>query len=92
MVVARSHDQALTVDQILFIGEIAEEEWSKSNYEEEKKELESTITFAKIAFCVSFQREQVPLIVIEGLNMFQKETQNHRIPHMMMTLKGRFKG
>ena len=57
MVVARSQDKALTVDQILFIGEIAEEEWSKSNYEEEKKELESTIAFAKIAFCVSFQME-----------------------------------
>ena len=24
--------------------------------------------------------------------MFSKETINHRIPHMMMTLKGRFKG
>ena len=24
--------------------------------------------------------------------MFWKETRNHRIPHMMMTLKGRFKG
>ena len=36
--------------------------------------------------------EEVPLIVIDGLNMFWKETRNHCIPHMMMTLKGRFKG
>ena len=41
--------------------------------------------------CV-FAREEVPLIVIEGLNMFWKETRNHLIPHMMMTLKGEFKG
>ena len=31
------------------------------------------------------------MIVIEGLEMFWKETRNDRIPHMMMTLKGRFK-
>ena len=32
------------------------------------------------------------MIVIKGLNMFWKVTWNHRIPHMIMTLKGRFKG
>ena len=30
--------------------------------------------------------------MIEGLNMFWKDTQNYRVPHMMMMLKGRFKG
>ena len=88
----RRHDEALTVNQLLLIGDIAEEDWSKSNYEEEKKELELTIVFTTIAFCVSLRGEEVPLIVMEGLKMFWKETRNHRIPHMMMTLKGRFKG
>ena len=37
MVVVRSQDEALTFDQPLLIGEIAEEEWSKSNSEEEEK-------------------------------------------------------
>ena len=46
-------DEALTVNKILLIGEIAEEDWSKSNSEEEKKELELAISFTKIAFCVS---------------------------------------
>ena len=32
------------------------------------------------------------MILIEVLNMFWKETRNHRIPRMMMTLKGIFKG
>ena len=88
----RRQDEALTVDQILLIAEIAEEDWSKSNSEEEKKELESTIEFSKISFFVSFQGEEVPPIVIEGLHMFWKETRNHRIPHMMMKFTGRFKG
>ena len=43
MVVVRMQDEALTVDQPLLIGDIAEEDWSKSNSEEEKKELELTI-------------------------------------------------
>ena len=34
---------ALTVYQLLFIGDIAEEYWPKSNSEEEKKEFELTI-------------------------------------------------
>ena len=85
-------DKALTVDQILFIGETAEEDWSKSNYEEEKKELESAIAFSTIAFFVYFWGYEVPLIVIDDLKMFWKEARNHRIPHMMMTLKEIFKG
>ena len=92
MGVVRRLDEELTVNKILLIGKIAEEGWSESNSEEEKKELELTITFAKIAFCVSLWWEDVSLIVIEGLNMFWKETQNNCIPYMMMTFKGRYKG
>ena len=90
--IGESQDEALTVDQPLLIGEVSEEDWSKSNSDEEKKEQESTIAFATIEFCVSLQEDEVTLIVIEGLNMFWKETLNHCIPHMMMTLKRKFKG
>ena len=92
MVVVRSHDEALAVDKLLLIGEISEEDWSKSNSEEENKELELTIVFATISFSCLYKGGGGPLILIEGLNVFWKETQNHRIPHMMMTLKGIFKG
>ena len=88
----RRQDKLLTVNQLLLIHEIAEEDWSKSNYYEEKKELESTIEFTTIAFCVYLKWEEVPPIAIKSLNMFWKEAWNHRIAHMMMTLKGRFKG
>ena len=88
----RRQDEALAVDQLLLIGKIYEEYWSKSNSEEEKKELESTIEFDTIDFCVSLQRGEVPMILIESLNMLWKETQNHCIPHIMMTPKVIFKG
>ena len=53
MGVVRRQYKLLMVNQLLLIGEITEEDWSKPNYEEEKKELEPTISFATIAFCVS---------------------------------------
>ena len=43
-------DEALTVDQLLLIGDIYEKDRVKSNSEEEEKELESMITFATISF------------------------------------------
>ena len=92
MGVVRSQEEALTFDQLILIGDIAEKDWLKSNSKEEKKELESMIELSTIYFCLSLQGEEVPLIVIEGLNMFWKENWNHHIPNMMMTLKGRFKG
>ena len=72
----RRQDEELTVDQLLLIGEIAEEDWSESNYEQEKKELESKIELATIAFCVYLRGEEVPLIDIEGL--FYKGNTNSR--------------
>ena len=45
MGVMRRQYEALTVDQLLLIGDIAEEDLSKSNSYEENKELESTIAF-----------------------------------------------
>ena len=56
MGVARRQDEALKFDQLLLIGDISKKDWVKSNYEEEKKELESTIVLDIIAFCASLQR------------------------------------
>ena len=50
-------DEALMVNQLLFIGDSSEEYWLKSRSEEENKELDSTIVFATIAFCVSLRGE-----------------------------------
>ena len=67
---ARRQAEAMTVDQHPLIGEIYVEDWSKSSLEEEEKELEPTIEFATIAFCMSLRGEEVPLTVIEGLNIY----------------------
>ena len=55
MGVARKQDEALTLYQILLFGGIAEKDWVQSNYEEEKKELESKTAFAITVFCMYLQ-------------------------------------
>ena len=92
MGVVRKQDEALTVEQLLAVCEIAEDDWRKSKSEAEKKDIESVISFMIIGFCISLRGEEVPLIVIEGMLAFWDETRVHKIPHMMITLKGKFKG
>ena len=53
MGVVRNQEKALTVYQLLLILDISEKEWVQSNSVEEKKELEYTIMFSTIVFCVS---------------------------------------
>ena len=48
-------DKALKIDHLILIGDIADKYWLKSNYEEENKEIESTIAFATIYFCMSLR-------------------------------------
>ena len=50
MGVVRKQDEALTVEQLLLVCEIAERDWNRSKYEEEKEEIESVISFLIIGF------------------------------------------
>ena len=92
MGVHRRQDEALPVDQLMAVAELAESDWQKSVSEEEKKEIESVMAFVVVGFCLSLRGEEVPLIVIEGLLEFWDETMAHEVPHMMITLRGKFKG
>ena len=57
--------------------------WSKFSHNQ---------AFMIIGFCLSLRGEEVPLVVIEGILQFWDETREHDIPHMMITLRGKFKG
>ena len=92
MGVVRKQDDVLTVEQLLLVCEITEADWNKSKSKEEKKDIELVTSFMIIGFCISLRGEEVPLIVIEGMLAFWDGTRAHRIPHMVITLKGKFKG
>ena len=92
MGVHREQNEALTVEQLMAILDLGKEDWEKLKSEEEKKDIESVASFMIIGFCLSLRGEEVPLVVIEGILQFWDETQEHDIPHMMITLRGKFKG
>ena len=92
MGVCRKQNEAITVNQVMAVCEIAERDWSLSQSSAERKHIEEVVTFMVVGFCISLRGEEVPLIAIDGLIKFWEETKAHSTPHMMITLKGRFKG
>ena len=93
MGVIRKQDEALTIKQLLTLLEIANEEWKAAEGQpEERKRLEEIASFVCIGFCASLRGEEVPLVSIRGINEFWDESLEHSLPHIMITLRGRFKG
>ena len=92
MGVIRKQNEALTVEQLLGLTELGECDYQKSTCENEKRDIENLLAFVIIGFCLSLRGEEVPLTCIEGLLTYWEKTRQHRIPHMMITLKGKFKG
>ena len=93
MGVVQKQDEALTVEQLLAIFEIAELDWwKKSKAEDERKETESMVTFVIIGFYISLRGKDVPLVVVDGILAFWQEANEHQTPRIMITLKGKFKG
>ena len=45
-----------------------------------------------ITFCIALRGKEVPMVVVKGLVDFWNKTRRHRIPHIMITLRGKFKG
>ncbi|KAL7530332.1 hypothetical protein ACHAXR_005039, partial [Thalassiosira sp. AJA248-18] len=82
----------MMVDQMLAMLKLAEDDLDKARTEAERKMIEELCCFVIIGFCVSLRGEEVPLVSLEGLLKFWEETKNHRIPHVMIPLRGRFKG
>ena len=92
MGVLRIQDEALTAAQLKGLCDMAEEDHQCSKCEAEKKDIESLMAFTLIGFCISLRGEEVPLTSIDGLATYWEETRAHATPHMMITLRGKFKG
>mmetsp|Transcript_12985 Transcript_12985/g.19314 ORF Transcript_12985/g.19314 Transcript_12985/m.19314 type:complete len:514 (+) Transcript_12985:1584-3125(+) len=88
----RKQDEALTLAQLMVFLEVVEEEWSRASERKELKSLEEVAAFVCIGYCVSLRGEEVPLTSIKGLLELWKETLEHETPHIMLPLRGKFKG
>ena len=92
MGMVRKQNEPLTLPQLLVFLEIVEEEWDETQDYKERKLLEEVASFVCIGFCVSLRGEEVPLTSISGLLAYWKEALNHETPHIMLPLRGKFKG
>lgn len=92
MGVIRKQDEALTVKQLLALLDIAEQDWQAATDPAEKKRLEEVAAFICIGYCASLRGEEISLTSIQGMLEFWDESINHPVvPHIMVTLRGRFK-
>ena len=92
MGVKRKQNEALTSKQLLGLLAIAEEEWIRTNDEEVRKRLEEVASFTCIGFCASLRGEEISLTSIMGMLQFWDSSQGYHIPHLMITLRGKYKG
>ena len=57
-----------------------------------REELEDTVVFMLAAFGAGLRGEEVPLISLDGLLTFWDKSRLDKDSHVVLTLKGRFKG
>lgn len=93
MGIIRKQDEALTIAQLLLLLEVAEEMWREARqYPARRRRIEEVSAFVCIGFCALLRGEEVPLISIMGMLCYWEASKSHKIPHVMVTLRGRFKG
>ena len=68
-----------------------EEDWYKGN-EIERDKTKELACLVLASYAEGLRGEEVPLINLGGMTKFWGESGSQRIPHVMLTLMGRFKG
>ncbi len=85
-------NKALTSALALEVCKAAEARWNSATGEVAKEELEDTVCFMLAAFGAGLRGEEVPLLSMEGLLTFWTLSRETADRHIMLTLKGCFKG
>jgi hypothetical protein len=76
---------------LLGLLELMEAAWEAST-PLEKEAIEDVAIFAILTYVAGLRGEEVPLLDFCGLMKFWEETKASETPHVMLTLRGRFKG
>ena len=88
----RRQNKALTSALAMAVCAEAETRWHSPIGDNAREELEDTFFFMLAAFGAGLRGEEVPLISLDGLLTFWDESRLDKDSHVMLTLKGRFKG
>ena len=92
MGMVRVQNEALTSALTMAVCAEAETQWHSAIGDRAREELEDTVVFMLAAFGAGLRGEEVPLISLDGLLTFWDESSLVKDSHMMLALKGRFKG
>ena len=93
MGVERHQNEALTLEIVLALDRVAEVRWAEAQRETEREKIEEVMTYTLCAFGAGLRGEEVPMLSMRrGLLTFWEKTTEADCPHVMLTLKGRFKG
>jgi hypothetical protein len=90
--VIRRRNFALTSETVHALLELLEKSWQEMELSTEKKKLEEVAVYVLAEYCGGLRGEEVPLISLAGMLKYWEATRTHAVPHVMMTLHGRFKG
>jgi hypothetical protein len=88
----RRQNEALTSALAMAICTEAETQWHSPIGDNAREELKDPVVFMLAAFGAGLREEEVPLISLEGLLTFWDKSRLGEDSHVMLTLKGRFKG
>jgi hypothetical protein len=85
-------NEAFTSKLIVAMTEVAELLYSEESNDKELEKIEELLAFILLEFGAALRGEEVPLTSLKGMVTFWEEATQASSPHVMVTLKGRFKG
>jgi hypothetical protein len=85
-------DRALSLDLMLAISRIMEDEWSQALSMEMRWSLAMEASFYLVGFCCALRGEEIPLTDLFGTRTHWDAGESHSTKHVVVALLGRFKG
>lgn len=90
--VIRRRNFGLSKEAIHGLLDLLERDWRADITRERRENVELLAVFVISSYLGGLRGEEVPLLSMKGLIQFWNETREHGTPHVMLTLRGKFKG
>jgi hypothetical protein len=84
--------RALSLDLMLAISRIMEDEWSQALFMEMRSSLAMEASFYLVGFCCALRGGEIPLTDLFGTRTHWDAGESHSTKHVVVVLLGRFKG
>ena len=88
-----SPDLGISIEVLLALLMLLEDEWNETNALEEQTEVVEVAFMCVVSFMLALRGNEIMIIHLGGLiEYLDKSTQDPKLPHVLVTLKGRLKG